>query len=414
MKSIEGKRMTRGDPMRGKSLCSLVLVVLACVIFPAAAAAIDLGYGPNLFYYFRHDPSLNNFSTFGTISTSGVITDRFGVGSNFDALTFVAKDLGYGPNLFYYLRHDPSLGNFSTFGTISTSGAITDRFGVGQNFDDLVFVEDNLGYGPDLFYTLRHDPSLGNFSTFGTISTSGVITDRFGVGQDFDALTFVAANLGYGPNLFYTLRHDPSLGNFSTFGTISTSGVITDRFGVGQNFDALTFAADNLGYGPNLFYTLRHDPSLGDFSTFGTIATSGIITDRFGVGRNFDALTFAVGPSTPPPTVVSIDIRPGEFPNNVNPRSKGKIPVAILATDIFDPSTVNPATVRFGRTGTEAPPVHSHLEDVNGDGRADLLLQFETQPTGIVCGDATASLTGQTASGGAIQGSDSIATVGCK
>ena len=45
------------------------------------------------------------FSTLGTISTSGAITDRFGVGNNFDALTFTTQNLGYGHNLFYYLRH---------------------------------------------------------------------------------------------------------------------------------------------------------------------------------------------------------------------------------------------------------------------------------------------------------------------
>jgi hypothetical protein len=39
------------------------------------------------------------------------------------------------------------------------------------------------------------------FSTFGTINTNGAVTDRFGVGDDFDALTFVAADLGYGDNL---------------------------------------------------------------------------------------------------------------------------------------------------------------------------------------------------------------------
>ena len=52
------------------------------------AAPIGAGYGPNLFYYLRHDPSANNFSTFGTISMSGAVTDRFGVGPDFDALAF--------------------------------------------------------------------------------------------------------------------------------------------------------------------------------------------------------------------------------------------------------------------------------------------------------------------------------------
>ena len=94
-------------------------------------------------------------------------------------------------------------------------------------------------------------------SMFGTIDTNGSIVDRFGVGSDFDALTFVPGNLGYGPNLFYYLRHDAA--GFSTFGTIDTSGAVTDRFGVGANFDALTFAPGNLGYGSRLFYYLRRE-----------------------------------------------------------------------------------------------------------------------------------------------------------
>jgi hypothetical protein len=227
------------------------------------------------------------FSTFGTLAPSGADTDRFGVGQNVGALTFVAADLGYGPNLFYYLRRDST--GASTFGTIDTNGTVTDRFGVGQNVDALTFAAADLGYGPDLFYYLRHDPS--GFSTFGTIATNGSITDRFGVGDAFDALTFVAGNRGYGPNLFYYLRHDAS--GAATFGTIATNGAITDRFGVGQNFDALTFAPGNHGYGPNLFYYLRRDGT--GISTFGTIDPTGTVTDRFGVGNNFDALTFAPG-----------------------------------------------------------------------------------------------------------------------
>jgi Galactose oxidase-like, Early set domain len=144
------------------------------------------------------------FSTFGTIDTSGAITDRFGVGNDYEALTFAPDDLGYGPNLFYYVRHDA--GGFSTFGTIATSGAVTDCFGVGNGFDALTYAPEDLGYGPNLFYYLRRDAA--GFSTFGTIATSGAVTDRFGVGNRFDALTFAPGNRGYGPNLFYYLRRD--------------------------------------------------------------------------------------------------------------------------------------------------------------------------------------------------------------
>ncbi len=111
---------------------------------------------------------------------------------------------------------------------------------------------------------------------------------------------------------------------------------------------------------------------------------------------------------------VSIDIKPGGSPNSINPRSRGKIPVAILTTATFDATTVDPATVLFGRTGTEAAPVHAALQDVDGDGDTDMILHFNTQETGIRCGDVSASLTGETLSEQAIEDSDAIKTVGCK
>jgi uncharacterized membrane protein len=111
---------------------------------------------------------------------------------------------------------------------------------------------------------------------------------------------------------------------------------------------------------------------------------------------------------------VTIDIKPGEFPNSINLKSKGKIPVAILTTDTFDATTVKASTVGFGKTGDEAAPVVVSVKDVNGDRRPDLLLSFNIQDTGIQCGEISASLTGETISREAIQGSDAIVTIGCK
>jgi len=113
-------------------------------------------------------------------------------------------------------------------------------------------------------------------------------------------------------------------------------------------------------------------------------------------------------------TLPVIDIKPGSFPNSINPRSKGVIPVAILTTNSFDATAVDPTTVLFGPTGTEAASVHSALEDVDGDGDTDMILHFKTQDTGVVCGDTSASFTGETFGGQAIEGSDSIKTVGCQ
>jgi hypothetical protein len=113
------------------------------------------------------------------------------------------------------------------------------------------------------------------------------------------------------------------------------------------------------------------------------------------------------------PVPFSIDIKPGTFPNNVNPNSKGKLPVAILTTHFFDATAIDPATILFGATGNETAPVHWATQDVDGDGDIDMVLHFVTQETGITCGIASASLTGATFSGVRIKGSDSIETAPC-
>jgi uncharacterized membrane protein len=127
-----------------------------------------------------------------------------------------------------------------------------------------------------------------------------------------------------------------------------------------------------------------------------------------GGGRNSYLLTPEVAE-----TQVTIDIKPVSSENRINPRSKGKIRVAILTRHGFDATEVDPATVRFGRAGTDAAPTHFALQDIDSDGNTDLVLRFKTQQTGIACGDTSASLSGRTFGGQVITGSDSIRTVGC-
>ncbi len=111
---------------------------------------------------------------------------------------------------------------------------------------------------------------------------------------------------------------------------------------------------------------------------------------------------------------VIIDIKPGSDSNSINPKNKGVIPVAILTTSTFDATTVDPLSVKFGPNGATEAHGRGHIEDVNHDGRLDLVLHFDTQETGIQCGDTSASLTGKTIGGQAIAGFDLIRTVGCK
>ena len=130
--------------------------------------------------------------------------------------------------------------------------------------------------------------------------------------------------------------------------------------------------------------------------------------------REGDAMTVLLNTTAVAETQVTIDIKPASSENRINPRSNGKIRVAVLTRDGFDATEVDPAGVRFGRTGTEAAPVRFALRDVDGDGSTDLVLRFMIRQTGLACGDTSASLTGRTFGGQAISGSDSIRTVGCR
>jgi hypothetical protein len=110
---------------------------------------------------------------------------------------------------------------------------------------------------------------------------------------------------------------------------------------------------------------------------------------------------------------IQIDIKPGSYPNSINPDNRGVVPVAILTKTGFDATTVPLGTVRFGPGG--ACPVHerAHLEDVDNDGDIDVVLHFKTQESGIRCGDTRAWLTGVTADGIVFEASERIQTAGC-
>src|ERR1035437_9426055 len=244
----------------------------------------DHGYAATKFYSIHHDAGANAnfFDTIAPTGSTGTITDRFTLPQyNFDALTYAAPDVGYGPIIFYYLRHDTNC--LSVFGSVTPGGVVgvtTDHKTVGTNFVALTFSATDVGYGANLFYYVRHDENCNYI--FGTIDPAqgGPVTDRFNIGANVDALVFTATDVGYGAANFYYLRHD-NVGN-STFGTIFvtglTSGNVTDRFGVGTNVTELTFTTTDVLYGPNLFYYLRGTPKAGCAQTTFTTNTATTFT----------------------------------------------------------------------------------------------------------------------------------------
>jgi len=101
---------------------------------------------------------------------------------------------------------------------------------------------------------------------------------------------------------------------------------------------------------------------------------------------------------------VEIDIKPQSCPNPLNVKSQGVLPVAILGTDVFDVTQIDPATIelegvaplRWALEDVATPS--GYLVDVNEpdcslcteegpDGYPDLVLKFDTQAVVDAIGD---------------------------
>ena len=118
-----------------------------------------------------------------------------------------------------------------------------------------------------------------------------------------------------------------------------------------------------------------------------------------------DDVTF----SDPAPTVltVPIDISPRDSRNVIDLNDDGLVTVAILSTTTFDATTVDPKSVVFA--GAKA--IHAHVRKANRDHLKDLILQFRISDLQIRASATSATLTGTTTSGQAIQGTDSVQVI---
>jgi len=110
---------------------------------------------------------------------------------------------------------------------------------------------------------------------------------------------------------------------------------------------------------------------------------------------------------------LALDIKPGSFPNSINPTNSGTIPVAILSSASFNaPASVDRTSLTFGRTGDETSLAFcSGAEDVNADGLPDLVCHFNTKHADFLVGDTAGVLKGRTVDGVPFVGTDSVRIV---
>ena len=112
---------------------------------------------------------------------------------------------------------------------------------------------------------------------------------------------------------------------------------------------------------------------------------------------------------------VAIDIKPGDARNVITLGRERTFPVAILSSASFNAGFLDPWTV----TVADAPVApdqfgtpRASIEDVNGDGRADLLVHVRTEALTLSASSTRAELCGKTSvEATAVEATDAVHVV---
>jgi streptogramin lyase len=294
----------------------------------------------------------------------------------------------------------------------SADGQFVNPVGIAIDSLDDIYVVDRYNHRIQKF------DAHGNFiTTWGSNgSADGQFNHPFGIAADNDGNIFVSEKNN---NRIQKFDMD---GNFITkwgFGGngeghfFSPSGITVNKHGDLYVVDTFNYRIQKFDTSGNfLMMWGSYGYNDGQFNYPAGIAIDGMgdiyITDI--LQNNIQIFSEFVEPEY---LQVDIDIKPDDLENTINIRSKGVIPVAILTTEDFDATNVDPLSVAFGPDGAEEAHGKGHIEDVDEDGDLDLVLHFRTQETGIVCDDVEAILTEETLNGLVIEGFDSINIVKC-
>lgn len=146
-------------------------------------------------------------------------------------------------------------------------------------------------------------------------------------------------------------------------------------------------------------------------------AASGIETDIDGTERIVnDVVDMGAYEYAPEAVKVTIDVRPKNPSDPVNPSSNGVLSVAILSTEAFDARSVDPSTVQLAGAGVAVRGGSSRTmsieRDVNADQLVDLVVHVSARTLNFTSGNAKLALSGETYDGTPIYGVALVHSVG--
>ena len=221
-------------------------------------------------------------------------------------------------------------------------------------------------------------------------------------------------------------------GAYVDWGIYASTGCTVNIYGgeIGDGFFVLLYTGEPIPvvtiYGTDFALDgVPLDPLADQFFT--DSSGYGVLTGTYGNGDPIDLLFYSDVPiylrsPRSPDTEMAIDIKPGNDQNNINLKSKGVVPVAVLTTDNFDAGMVDPATAQFAG----AAPVRWELADVDDDGDEDMMFHFRTQDldldqssteatlTARLTGQMSIRSTGQINDGTIVSGTDEVRIVPSK
>jgi uncharacterized delta-60 repeat protein len=359
---------------------------------------VVVGFDGSDFVVLRYNADGSLDSTFG--SGGRVATDLGGSAGDgaFDVAVGPGGTITVGGGTgFFPSTGDFALARYNADGSLDTSfgtgGKVTTDFGgadrafaIGVAADGVVTAAGGTttGTGTGDFALARYRPDGTLDSSFGA---GGKVTTAFAAGNDDTAFGLILAPDGSAT----AVGGSGSFATGSTFALaqFTSAGALDSAFGSGGKVTTAFSGSRSTAW------DIVRQPD-GKLVVAG--GTNGGINGDFALARYLVA-----------PTVVrvSLDVKPESADNVIPLQSNGLVAVAVLATEQFDVATIDQTSLCFVQACVEVHG-HGHIEDVNGDGRADLLLHYAIAATGIKLGDKQACLTGRTQTGLRIEGCDAI------